>query len=212
MTGRAAMAPVSIFLLLCLLLPCAGASAAAGGGAAIAAASLGVAFAVDAPVRESMRSLAIEYPWLEEVASLLSDLGSLQGIGCVLTALWLADRELGVAAAQAAVRAGIATAALKLVAGRPRPHTEERGLRPLSLSDAWHSFPSGHAAMAFALAAAVGERRPDWREEAVALAALVALSRVVLDRHWASDVVAGAALGLAVGPEGSGRWFWSWTW
>lgn len=149
---------------------------------------------------------------MAEAASHVSAMGGLEGIGWVVAGLWLADRELGAAAARAAARAAIAAAALKVATGRARPYTGENRWRPLSVADEWHSFPSGHAAMAFALAAAVGERRPAWREEAFALAALVALSRIVLDLHWTSDVVAGAALGMAVGPEGSGRWFWSWTW
>lgn len=61
-------------------------------------------------------------------------------------------------------------------------------------------FPSGHAARAFALATVLAERHgrtAAWI--AYPLATLVGLSRVASDAHWASDVLAGAALGWGVG-------------
>ena len=59
-----------------------------------------------------------------------------------------------------------------------------------------HSFPSGHAASAF-VGASFLQRRYGWRYGAPAYAAagFVAWSRVHADRHHASDVIAGAALG-----------------
>jgi undecaprenyl-diphosphatase len=56
------------------------------------------------------------------------------------------------------------------------------------------SFPSGHAAAGFCAATLLGPN-PAW----YALAATVASSRVYVRLHHASDVVAGAALGLALG-------------
>jgi membrane-associated phospholipid phosphatase len=61
-------------------------------------------------------------------------------------------------------------------------------------------FPSGHTSRAFALATVLAERHgrvAAWI--AYPLASLVGLSRVYSDVHWASDVLAGAALGWAVG-------------
>ncbi|HEU5306998.1 MAG TPA: phosphatase PAP2 family protein [Acidimicrobiia bacterium] len=59
------------------------------------------------------------------------------------------------------------------------------------------SFPSGHAASAFTAATllAGGPATPMW----FALAAMVASSRVYTRMHHTSDVVAGAALGVALG-------------
>jgi membrane-associated phospholipid phosphatase len=60
------------------------------------------------------------------------------------------------------------------------------------------SFPSGHAVTAFMCAAVLskGSRvAPAW----YTLAALVAFSRVYVRMHHTSDVVAGAALGIALG-------------
>ena len=59
------------------------------------------------------------------------------------------------------------------------------------------SFPSGHAASAFTAATllAGGPLTPVW----FAAAAVVASSRVYTQMHHTSDIVAGAALGIALG-------------
>jgi membrane-associated phospholipid phosphatase len=68
------------------------------------------------------------------------------------------------------------------------------------------SFPSGHAATAFA-AASVIERHLGYRFAwpTVAAATYVATSRLVDNRHFLSDVVFGSALGLATGWTVVGR-------
>lgn len=62
------------------------------------------------------------------------------------------------------------------------------------------SFPSGHAASAFAAAAALASATRSPAEAALVYgcAAVLASGRVVRHRHWMSDVLAGAALGTAV--------------
>jgi undecaprenyl-diphosphatase len=58
------------------------------------------------------------------------------------------------------------------------------------------SFPSGHATAAFTAAVLLADRR---RAPWYALATVVAGSRVYVRMHHASDVVVGAAFGLALG-------------
>jgi undecaprenyl-diphosphatase len=59
------------------------------------------------------------------------------------------------------------------------------------------SFPSGHSAASIAGALALSRAWPGARAALLALAALIALSRVYVGVHYPSDIVAGALLGLA---------------
>lgn len=87
---------------------------------------------------------------------------------------------------------------------RLRPmHAWDSGFDPLpgidpTLANHWGSFPSDHAALFFALSAVI------WRQSrwlgllATASALFGVLPRIYLGLHYLSDVVAGAALGLAL--------------
>jgi membrane-associated phospholipid phosphatase len=85
----------------------------------------------------------------------------------------------------------------------PRNFGFMRGFR----GSEYRSFPSGHTAAAFAVASAVtAETREIWPEATPFAgpvlytgAALVGASRMYHNRHWASDVVMGAALGTFSG-------------
>jgi undecaprenyl-diphosphatase len=67
------------------------------------------------------------------------------------------------------------------------------------------SFPSGHAVAGAAIAVALvliampaGSRRRKWEILATLAAFLMALSRVYLNAHWLSDVIAGVLLGTGI--------------
>lgn len=77
---------------------------------------------------------------------------------------------------------------LKYATNRKRPEGET--------SKANSSFPSSHAATAFAAASALGHAYPRIRLPAYAAAALIGYSRVYEQRHFATDVIAGACVGL----------------
>jgi membrane-associated phospholipid phosphatase len=98
---------------------------------------------------------------------------------------------------------------LKWVIGRTRPFKlgDDDIARPFELhpfaGSLFHQpknlcFPSGHAALAFATAAAVAMLWPKarWRWTAYAVACVVAAERVMENAHWLSDVVAAAVLGI----------------
>jgi undecaprenyl-diphosphatase len=127
------------------------------------------------------------------------------------TAAWRA-RHTGPERAQAVraltiagIESTIVNRALKLVVGRSRP---DPGLeltaagvpvRPPSSS----SFPSGHTLAAFC-AVTVMSRPGDPAGNALLFgaASLVGLSRLHLRAHHASDVLGGAAIGMALGVIG----------
>lgn len=102
-------------------------------------------------------------------------------------------------AAAGFVATGAVTQTLKWAVGRPRPDLgpDDEQLRPLSTDNDHQAWPSGHAAVAFSLATSVTMESDRAWVGAVAygLAGVTAWSRVRADRHWASDVVAGAAIG-----------------
>lgn len=66
---------------------------------------------------------------------------------------------------------------------------------PFSGSEAFESFPSAQAAIAAAICYCFMLRYPSCRPLALVLMVSVGLSRVVIERHWISDVVAGWLVG-----------------
>jgi len=121
-------------------------------------------------------------------------------------------QSLGLHSVESVVLADLLGVGIKVVAGRQRPNVDAsnpsgfqlwRGLR----GDAYQSFPSGHTISAFAFASSVTRETQFWSPHAawyvgtVAYggAALVGASRLYNNMHWASDVMAGAAIGTIVG-------------
>jgi undecaprenyl-diphosphatase len=140
--------------------------------------------------------------WLESTARPFSSGGGAIGMAVVgvAVAAWLAHRRRVVAALIVLVTYGVAegtTVCLKEAFHRPRPDVGSAIPLPHSFS-----FPSGHALGAFATltvaALLLGCSGRLLVTAALVLAALVAASRVILNVHYLSDVVAGACVGLSI--------------
>jgi membrane-associated phospholipid phosphatase len=105
------------------------------------------------------------------------------------------------------VTAGVTTVAIKRIVGRFRPEdaSDQYVFKPFSSHDA---FPSGHATVAFALAASLAEEihRPWATALLYAGASGTAWSRLNDHKHWLSDVLAGAAVGITAAKVIKGRW------
>lgn len=107
--------------------------------------------------------------------------------------------------AKTMIISGIAVQALKNVFHRSRPKSENDPYSFDGLNGSFGnniSFPSGHTTLAFSAATYIAEtnkhRGPLIPILAYSLAAVSAWSRVHDKAHWASDVIAGAALGHLV--------------
>ena len=96
--------------------------------------------------------------------------------------------HLGMDLVRSTAEVGALTLGMKRAFGRKRPTGE------------CCAFPSGHSSMTFA-SATVLHRHLGWKAAVptYAIATYVAVSRLHENRHFLSDVVAGAALGLIVG-------------
>jgi membrane-associated phospholipid phosphatase len=121
-----------------------------------------------------------------------------------VTALLRKRHDLAVRAGKTAVAiaaAGLAANALKMVAGRARPRALDDGVfgfHFFELGYRFNSFPSGHAAVAAAVAASVCLARPAAWPAAALLWLFLAGGRVLTGSHFVSDVLAGGAVGIAV--------------
>jgi undecaprenyl-diphosphatase len=145
-----------------------------------------------------------EGPDTRRVVEDVTTLATTQGVAVIAVVVgvveWARVRSWAIPAFLAVVIFGdsLATNAIKEVVARARPTIEPAAaaLGP--------SFPSGHSSTAaafFAALALLAGRRRSARARAalvgiaVGIAVAVACSRVMLDLHWVSDVVAGLALG-----------------
>lgn len=108
-----------------------------------------------------------------------------------------ARRGVIAAGLSAAVALGIANVISALV-DRPRPFVgDPDGVHLFVHHAANAGFPSDHATAGFAIAVAILLRSRRWGFVAVAMAAVLAVSRVAIGVHYPTDVAAGAALGSA---------------
>ncbi len=93
---------------------------------------------------------------------------------------------------------GLIADLVKFLGGRPRPHMLDDwpyfDFAPFGLDSDFHSFPSGHATTLFGLAFAVALFLPRLRWVLLPLAALLSASRMLVNAHYASDLVASAGL------------------
>jgi len=89
---------------------------------------------------------------------------------------------------------------IKRIIGRGRPLVGDEIdpflFKQLVWRPEYASLPSGHATTAFAAAIALGVLWPKLRGAMFIYALLIALSRVVIDAHYVSDVLAGAIAGV----------------
>jgi membrane-associated phospholipid phosphatase len=139
---------------------------------------------------------------------------SMYGIGRLSKVDRLA--ELGLRGTEALLVGEGTASVMKDVFGRARPWVDSTPnpdnwqlLRGFTGGDKYRSFPSGHSVAGFAAAAAVSAETSRWWPSAIYFigpamyggAALIGISRMYDNRHWASDVIMGAAIGTFAGTK-----------
>jgi len=161
---------------------------------------------IDRPIRDAMmkdrsyyNSLPVTFGrlWGENTSTVV--VAGVFGLHGVLTDN-NSTKKVGFEIIQAAVYAGGITTILKVVVGRARPYTGKGAwtYTPFTISDdGFHSFPSGHTTLAFAMSTVLARNTNSGTLKILAYipAALTAFSRAYQDYHWASDCAISAAVG-----------------
>ena len=134
-----------------------------------------------------------------------------------IVALWFVARPYGDLKWKLACASGLAAAAVATITNqvishvweRPRPFvTHQAFTHLLSAPSPDPSFPSDHAAVAFAIAFGVLAFSRRAGILFLAAATLISLSRIALGLHYPSDVLAGALVGWAPRCSPSPGRFW----
>ena len=130
-------------------------------------------------------------------ASAVGDFSLVWHIASVMRALRGGNQEAARLTVALGVESLLINVGVKSLFRRARPDWDQqrpRGLRKPRSS----SFPSGHATSGFMAATLLSTGRPRSRPFWFALAAVVASSRVHVKIHHASDVAAGAVIGVGL--------------
>lgn len=110
-------------------------------------------------------------------------------------------RRTGVLLISSATSAGLLQQVLKSSIGRARPLSGKGKdtFDPFNSSRNFHSFPSGHAIMAFTNAYAIGKQfKNPWVKAGIyTIGAIPGISRIWDGQHWLSDLVFSIAISVA---------------
>lgn len=121
-------------------------------------------------------------------------------VGLILVVYGGEHRFLAIGAASSGALMGILLfRVLKRTSKRKRPCEIEPHCWSSILPPDKYSFPSGHTITAFAVALPVGLFYPELQGVLLAVALLIASSRIILGMHFLSDVLAGSAIGALLG-------------
>lgn len=182
-------------------------------------AALGATLLLDRPINEEIQKLRANSGLVRNSSPVITQLGGFTGLAVVggfgVYGLIAKDQKMKATvllASQSFLIAGVSTAGLKMLTGRTRPDFYNHWKGPdyyfnskptvSGFCPEYNSFPSGHTSTAFSIATIFAKQYSNKKWVPVlsyGLASMVGATRVIENRHWASDVLAGAALGYLCG-------------
>ena len=176
----------------------------------------------DEPVQRFAVNLRHENKSLRRTSSMVTGFGDNYGVytlGALGAYSYVFKKEkmrtTALLASQAYITSAVLASALKFLTVRTRPsfyqppaQAEPSFFGPFVTKTGYNgnrtntSFPSGHTTSAFAIATVFAKQykdRPWIPAVAYSTATLVGLSRITENKHWVTDIFAGAALGYVTG-------------
>lgn len=139
-------------------------------------------------------------PWLDVVMVVASYLGIAGGVWLAVAGVAFFSPSRRPGAWRLLLAVGLASlmvdGIIKPLVGRDRPYVGHDGVRVIYIKTGTPSFPSGHAALSMAGAAAASQIFPAGRIAWWILAAAIAISRVYVGVHFPIDILAGTIVGL----------------
>ncbi len=189
-------------------------------GAALVGTTIGLSF-LDKPIQRGAAGLRRKNPDLGDYSRAVSDIGGVyEGItfaGIATYGLLFKKPKLRTTTAlatQAYITSTFWQTVFKTLSGRLRPHdiNENSTMNQPRFHGPFYAlpyggnsaFPSGHTTLAFAAARVYAmeyKNHPAVPVIAYSVAGLIGFSRIIENRHWATDVFAGALLGYACGTQ-----------
>jgi membrane-associated phospholipid phosphatase len=176
----------------------------------------------DEPIQQGALNLRTKNPGLSNISKYITNFGGLYE-GYTLAAFGAYGiifksekmKTTTLLATQAYITGGALAGVLKFITGRTRPsfynsptEAEPKFFGPFSKSSTGttvnSSFPSGHTTVAFAAATVFAleyKDQPIVPIIAYSAATLIGLSRISENKHWSTDVLVGAVLGILAGKE-----------
>ena len=102
----------------------------------------------------------------------------------------------------AIIISGLFVNILKVLIGRARPRMYFKegiiGIHPPGLNSDFQSFPSGHASTVVAITTAFALFLPSWRIPIFMIGTLLALTRVIVNAHYLSDVIVSSVITIFI--------------
>lgn len=134
---------------------------------------------------------------LDYVFASISILGEWKFVGTASLIVLLKNRSLGKKILLVFFITLLFLLPLKALTDEPRPYVTYSDIRSIGRHEETSSFPSGHAAFAFAYFTVLSKLGR--RKTLLGAALLVSFSRLYLGQHYPLDIIAGAGLGLLTG-------------